>query len=283
MNLDITPTLVSGAVLVLILIIVETALRTTKSKVKNTFEAATTEVSDNHELELLTIRYFKQMQMFDLLRMGAYILAILGGFLIYDVQAFSYIVVALGALIIVMKENVNSIAAYFYILSHYDVGDDVKIDGNLGEIIRIRPLSLALAGKDDSGDYNGKLFQIPNYKILQNIVEVQELKSDNFRRVTVNAVYIADKFSDSFDTWLTQLKEFLSETLPLRKIGDVGHYRGFAGKKFKVTYDYDDDGDVLVRISFIANPLKAGERKEKIISYIEKTRLPATQKTNKKT
>lgn len=280
MQFDITPTLLASIVLIVVLTTVEISIRLLKRRTKYAYSHDTKEITDTHELELVTIRFFKKMQTLDLLRLGAFVFAGLVALLIYDVQAFSYIVVALGALVIVMKENVNSIAAYFYILSHYDVGDDVKINGNLGEIIRIRPLSLALAGKDESGDYNGKLFQIPNFMLLQQIVEVQELKSQNYQRVLVKAVFNAEKFSDSFEVWLAKLKDFLTGELPQRKLGDVGHYRGFAGKKFKLNYDYDADGEVFVHISFISSPSKALERKETIVGYIESTRK--VQKQEKK-
>jgi hypothetical protein len=164
-----------------------------------------------------------------------------------------------------------------YVLANYDIGDDVKIGVVLGEIVRIRPLMTSIAGKDKQGDFDGGLHHIPNSKFITETVERQEIKNNNYRRVTLQALYSNEFFVEEFSSWLTNLKKYLDETLVKRSLKDVGNYKSYVGIKYKLHYDYDDDGNIVISISFIARTKNAALRKEEIIEYIESTRRPFTK------
>lgn len=252
---------------------IESLLRIAKHRLKGTFDQRKDVANDARDVEQISLQYNKKAQVIDLVRLAIVIFTILLGCLLYDVQLFSYMLVALGAIIIAMRETVNSLFGYLFVLSHYDIGDDVRVNGTLGEVVRIKPVLTSLAGKDDTGEYNGKLINVPNFYFLNNLVERQELKTDNYRRVVIQAVFNPELYSVSFSDWLKKTKAFLDAELPMRKLEHVGNYRGFAGTRYKMNYDYDDDGEVLVKISFIADPAKALLRKESIVAFIESLKV----------
>jgi hypothetical protein len=90
--------------------------------------------------------------------------------------------------------------------------------------------------------------------------------------VVIQAVYNSESFGVNFSDWLQKTKDFLDDELPMRRLEHVGNYRGFSGTRYKMNYDYDDDGEVFVKISFIADPAKSLARKEKIVAFIESLR-----------
>ncbi len=143
-----------------------------------------------------------------------------------------------------------------------------------------------MSGKDEDGEYNGKLHRIPNFSFIGQKVELQDLKTDDYRRVVLKSIYINDDFTDSFSVWLEKLRLFLDEKLPQRHLGKVGNYKGYTGTKYKVNFDYNEKGEVVVRISFVAHYPQNIELKEAIIEFIEslknkKIKLDA-KKTKKK-
>lgn len=270
---------IAAMVLVGMFLAFESLLRYAKHKLKQEFENKKDGAEDARDVEQMSLRYNKRAQVVDLMRLAAVVFLLLLGSLLYDVQLFSYLLVALGALILALRETVNSLFGYLFVLSHYEIGDDVRVNGTLGEIVRIKPILTSLAGKDDNGEYNGKLIHVPNFFFLNNPVERQELKTDNYRRVVIQAVYNSESFGISFSDWLKKTKDFLDDELPMRKLEHVGNYRGFSGTRYKMNYDYDEDGEVLIKISFIADPAKALARKEKIVAFIESLR--STKKVTK--
>jgi hypothetical protein len=198
----------------------------------------------------------------------------------YDVRAFSFFAVALGAIIIALRDVIISLLAYPHVVLVYDIGDDIRVNGLFGEIVRVQPFSTHIAGKDERGDYDGKLHAIPNAKFLLESVERQEIKNSNQRRVVLHALYKQEEYRDAFDVWLLTLKKVLDESLPKRSLKDVGNFKSYAGMKYKLHYDYDEDGYVLVIISFISSTKTALSKKEAIISFIESTKNK--QKTERK-
>jgi hypothetical protein len=193
---------------------------------------------------------------------------------LYDIRAFSFFAFALGAFIIALRDVLISLLAYPHIIISYDIGDDVRIGGVLGEIVRVRPLSTQLAGKDDNGDYNGKLQIIPNSKFFLEMVERQEIKNGNQRMVTVSAMYNREEQIKSFDEWLTSLKNMLDQTLSKRSLKEVGNFKSYAGLRYKLHYEYDKHGIILAKISFISKTRAALEKKEKIVMYLESIKSP---------
>ena len=260
-------------VIVLIFISLEYILRLSKFKINEEYISKQDDVDRFGDIERDMIAFYMRNQTVDVVRVISAIIGVILLLIVFNVQALNILAIATGALIIILKEQILSFLAYFYVISVFDIGDDLRIAGALGEVVRFKPFYMALAGKDDSGEYNGKLLYIPNHKFMSEYVEEQEIKTDTYRRINLQAVYNHTAFAETFPEWITHVRTFLDETLPLQKISTVGNYKGFVGSRYKMRFDYNEKGEVLVAISYVAKPPKTSEYKEKIIEYIESLRI----------
>lgn len=259
-------------IIVIIFIGIEYVLRFSKTKIGEDYETKREQADRFGDIERETIAFYRRNQTLDVVRVLSAIVGIAALIMVFNIQALSILAIATGALIIILREQILSFLAYFYVISVFDIGDDLRIGGILGEVVRFKPFYMALAGKDDSGEYNGKLLYIPNYKFMSEFVEEQEIKTDTYRRINIQAIYNHTAFSDSFPVLIAKVRSFLDDTLPLQRQNTVGNYKGFIGSRYKIRFDYNDHGEVVVTISFVAKPPKTSEYKEKIIEYIESQR-----------
>lgn len=264
--------IVKGGSVIFILLISETVLFILRQRLSRAHHIEQKNAGSSAEAEDLASAYYRKRQVLGLIRAGVLLVALLIAALLYDIQAFGVLALALGAIVVVQKENINSLVAYFFVLSNFKVTDDIKVGDTLGEIVRISPFMTVLAGKEDNGESNGQLIHIPNYRLITETVRQQELKSTTYRRVVIRAVYIPGQFSVNFDEYLTQARVFLDEFLPKRGLDRVGNFRSFAGSQYKINFDYDEDGYIAVRIAFISRPYDVVDRKEQIIEFLESMR-----------
>lgn len=260
------------SVILTIALIGEILMRRYKNSIKHKYQVEKDTIESLEDVEKASIVYYNRLQVVDVIRIVLWIILGLSLITVYDVRAFNFLAVAMGAIIISLRDVIISLLSYVYVITAYDIGDDVRIGGVLGEIVRMKPFHVSIAGKEDSGDYNGRLFHIPNAKFITEVVERQELKAMNYRRVSIQAIYNKDAFGMDFEVWLGQVKAYLEELLPKRTLKDVGNYKGYAGLRYKINFDYDEDGEVIVKISFICNPKKAIIKKEEVIAFIESMR-----------
>ncbi|MEN9881243.1 MAG: hypothetical protein RLZZ308_426 [Candidatus Parcubacteria bacterium] len=226
-------------------------------------------ILSQEEVEKETLTYFSKLHIISIVRVIYFTLLIMMLIALYDVRAFSFFAVAFGAIIIALRDVIISLLAYPHVLLTYDIGDDIRVSGIFGEVVRVYPLSTHLAGKDDKGDYDGKLHTIPNAKFVLEAVERQEIKNSNQRRVVLQVLYKREEYIESFMVWLSMLKKILDDTLPKRSLKDVGNFKSYAGMKYKLHYDYDEDGYVVVTLSFVSSTKTALAKKESIISFVE--------------
>jgi hypothetical protein len=269
-NLTLVNYLVIGALILLVLF--EIFLRLKKKQIRSKYKYNKKHVEDFEDMEKIWIEYYREDQkIFSARIVGIlFILAII--IISLDIKTFSVLAIVAGTIIIVLRDYIFSFISFFYIISIYKIGDDIRNNEILGEIVRINPLYVAVAGKDEDGEYNGKLHRIPNMFFASQKTEIQELKIEDYRRVVLTAVYVREKFEDDFENWLNKVRNFLEENLPSRSWERVGHFKGYLGIKYKMNYDYNDKSEVVVRISFIARYPKTTEQKERIIEFIESLR-----------
>lgn len=241
-----------------------------KRKIKKEFNAKKLVLEKFEDVEKESIDFYSKNQSVDLFRFISYFIIIAASLLIFDVQAFSVFAIAVGAFIVILKDPIISTVSYIFLVSQYDIGSDIRVNGVLGEVVRIKIFYLGLAGKDEVGEYNGKFFVIPNHLFFQNIVERQELKTSDYTRVVLNFIFKRDDYDKKFKDWLLDFRKILDELLPYRSLKKVGNYKSYAGVKYKLNYDYNDKGEILIKLSFITKPGDpAVDRKEEIIDFIE--------------
>ncbi len=260
---------VAAALILIVFIGLEFFLQRLKQTKRKEYEIKKAAIESVEEIEALSIEHYRQLQSIDSIRFIFITIGIVSILSVFNVQALNILAVATGALILALRESFTSFVAYFYILSNYKLGDDIRINGALGEIVGIKPLYTSIAGKDENGEYNSKLNFVPNFMFLSQTIEQQQLKSDDYRNVLLQLLYTRDLFIDPFDLWLEKLESKLDELLPKRILTKVGHFKSYAGVKYKLHFDYNDKGEVVVRLSFIAKSSKAQDFKESIIKFVE--------------
>gem|GEM_PF-2405824 len=236
---------------------------------KSAFLESKRSAKDAAELEVFTLAYNKHNQVVGLVRLSLYLVAVLISVFIYDIQAFSFLLLGIGAILVILRETVLSLFAYFYILFAYDVGDDIRIGETLGEISRISPLYISVVGKEESGEFNAKLITVPNYLFLQQRVERQELKSTNYRRTSILWTYNRDHIETDFMEIVQGFRKFLDELLPMRNVDEIGYFRNYAGRRYRLALDYNADGFPTIKVTFVARPDGIGLLREKIIGFLE--------------
>jgi hypothetical protein len=260
--------------IILFILIVEMALRSSKRKISSEYKNSTEKTERFGDIEEATIRFYRRNQHIDIARVASVVIGLVLTSVVFNVQALNILVVATGAFILILRDPLTSLVAYFYIISIYEIGDDVRVDNKfLGEIVRLKPFYVGLAGKDDNGDHNGKLTYVPNHTFLNTIIEEQELKTDDYRRVVMQTFYTQGSFTSLFPEWIAGLRAYLDELLPVKKtMGSVGNYKGYVGLRYKLRFDYTEKGDISVTISFVSKPQKIANYKESIIEFIESKR-----------
>jgi hypothetical protein len=259
------------------IVILEVILYNYRRKVKTDYKAKKPDILSFEEAERASLQYFSQLHVTGLVR-TSYIV-VLGMLLValYDVRAFSFFAVAFGAILIALRDVIVSMVAYPHVVLSYDIGDDVKVASQFGEIVRVHLLSTHLAGKDERGEHDGKLHVIPNSRFILEPVEKQDVKNRSYRKIELRPVFNPEEYEISFDVWLSLLKEKLNTLLSKRSLKDVGNFKSHSGLKYKLQYEYDKDGCVVIQISFITSVKSLQDKKEQIVSFIE-----STKKQNKK-
>jgi hypothetical protein len=253
----------------IIFLFIELMFRRFKNRKAKEFKIKKESIESVEQIENLSIEHNRQVQHIDVIRFVIIFIGIMAILGVYNVQAFNILIVATGAFIIILKEPFASLVSFFYILSNYKSGDNIQIDNFLGEILRVKPFYTDIAGKDENGEYNGRLHCIPNYMFLSNIINQQQLKSDDYNKISLNIYYDNKNFKENFDVWLSKIENYLDSLLPRRSMSKVGHFKGYAGKKYKTDFDYNEKGEVVLKISFIARSHKSSKIKESIILFVE--------------
>ncbi|HXK37466.1 MAG TPA: hypothetical protein VJ579_00135 [Candidatus Paceibacterota bacterium] len=255
--------------LIVAVLVFELILSTYLQQLKSSYERKQVGLSDESEIEELSIEYYSRKQRVSLLRAGTITVALLVGLVVYDVRAITFIALAVGASVLVFKESINSIISYFHILSNYHVGDDVSVLGVRGEVLHIRPLVTTILGKNDDGEYNGRVTAIPNYQFTWTPVERMQMKSNSYMLVKMNIPFESSLFKQTFAEFVKDLRAHLDEMLPRRTIKKVGYFRSYVGYRYKIEYSYDLDARIILHITFVSQSKRIPDRKERIIDYVE--------------
>jgi hypothetical protein len=255
-------------IVLLIVVISEIVLRVFKSKRKREFRATRPNHSEVSEIEMESFDYHRDIQRFVVARFLVLSLALFALVSLENKQttvfAFTF-----ATIVLIFKEPIVSLFSYVYILSGYKTGDTISIDGALGQIVSVYPLYVKIAGHDDIGEYNGKLYQLPNYIFLQKTIERRQLRNHDHRRITANLVYNREVWVDDFSLWLCKLKGFLDSHLPERSWAEVGNFKSYAGVKYKITFDYTDKGHIMTVVSFISSFDPMLDRKQAVFEFVE--------------
>jgi hypothetical protein len=254
---------IGALILFVVFLVIEFSLRRLKKNKRKEYDLKKPAMESLEQIEDLSLEHYKELQQIDVMRLIILFIGIVTILAVYNVQIFNVLAVATGALILALRDSFTSFFAYFYILSNFKLGDDIRINNALGEIVGIKPFYTALAGKDDNGEYNSKLNYIPNFMFFNQTIERQQLKSDDYRKLSLQILYTNTAFADGLEIWLDKIEIYLDKLLPKRAMTKVGHFRGYAGVRYKMNFDYNDKGEVVVKISFITRSFRVLDRSRK--------------------
>lgn len=228
---------------------------------------ATQETSDQY------VEYYQKAQKIDFLR-------VLWRFVILSIVLYvtnagfvTWIAIWVWAIIVTFSSFIISLLFYFFLMSEYKVGQTVKIgDKRQGEIISIKPLYLGLSGKTETGEHTGEFFLIPNKMVRENTITKIDLKKKAIKKVSLDIVFNAEKFTIPYEQFITKLKAYLREIVPTSTPTTVGFYKSFIGYRYKIDVDYDKDGHVIVHLTFLDTLLNYRKTKQKIVQFVESLR-----------
>jgi hypothetical protein len=257
-----------------LLVVQEILVRIALGGVKSEYRKQTEKLTDPRELEEVSLQYYGKRQRIAVARIIGLSVIILAVAVYFDWQAGAVLALPVAAILIAFREPLVSFFTYFYVLSHFKIGDDIRINDIYGEVLSIAPTRTLIQTKDSDGEFTGRATEIPNYLFSTQPVSKQEAKLDTHRLVRLKIPLVEFPTDLSFETLISKLKEFLDELLPLRSARNVGHFRSLAGVRYKIDYEYHPEkGHLMIHLSFVSHPSHLVDRKEQIIAFIEAARL----------
>ena len=272
------PSFLGFFVAVAIITVVELVMLYFRYKNKLWYKQTRKNIDNPLDVEQISLQYYRNTQIYNGIRFATIMIGVFLVILMYDTKVFSVFAIVLGAIIVLLKDIILSFLSYLFVISQFTIGDDIRLHGYFGEIVKIKPLFTALLGKDDEGQYNGKLVQVPNYIFIQNEIERHTLKVETPRLHSLLVAYKPSKFNNNFDEFVIKLDALLDAQLPVPSLYDVMHYRSFAGIAYQQQFDYTKDGDIHIVVQFVAKQNEGVQHKSNIIREIEKLALPQSQK-----
>lgn len=226
----------------------------------------------NTENQYFYIKYFRKVHSINSIG----ILLILSLVLIYiltKVEAiWGVLAVGVGAVILTFQTFVVAFLMYFVLMRKYQVGDHIKvhIDGQdyQGEILDISAFYIWIAGKNEYGESTDKYYHIPNNQLWLNPINKLNLSHDNYTKESIIIPFSNEEFSLPFDQTVKEIKKFLNNYLPLRAASQVGNYKTYIGKRYKMSFTYQD-GKTHIWIGFLTRRKDEESKMYTILAFIE--------------
>lgn len=181
----------------------------------------------------------------------------------------NFLVVGLGALIVIMKDFILSVIAFFIIIRRYKIGETIGIGEIQGQIIYIRMLGVGILGKDNDGDNTGRMFMIPSHRFLTETIKKEDLHTNSIRKELLKIPYKTQDFSVDFSTCMRALENFLDSELRTLSKRNCGNYQTYIGHKYKLDIDYFEDKCITITIGLVGRWEDTVESKKKIVAFVE--------------
>lgn len=255
--------------MVLFFVLFEIFLQQVKRRMKRTIFAQydkTTDPSDNEYY----LEYYRRSQYIDIIRIISVSLGLilLVGYRFHS--GINILAVAMGAIIISLKDILLSVIAFFFIIRQYRVWDTIQIGQSKGHIIFVRMFSVGIIGKDADGESTGQLDIIPNYRFLTESVRKEELGANEIIRDFFYIPYKKEWFEWGFDTFIEDLRKHLDLVFSLGNRRNVGHYQSYIGHRYKIDYEYKEEKCLYIHLTFLGTSAKNKRNIERIISWVER-------------
>jgi hypothetical protein len=250
---------------------IEILSRSIKSRMKSSIFAKYENSVDPKHAEFY-LSYYRKIQSLDIFRAISVLVVLFIVFTFKTGGSVNFLVVGIGALIVIMKDFILSILAFFFILRQYQIGDTIGIGDIQWQIIYIRVFSIGILGKDNDGDNTGRMFVVPGHRLITESIRKEDLHSNSIRKELLRIPFESDKFSLDFSAFLEALEGFLDGHLPTLSKKNCGNYQTYIGHKYKLDIDYFEDKCITITIWLVGKWEETVENKKKIISFVESKR-----------
>jgi small-conductance mechanosensitive channel len=233
----------------------------------------------NIENKQFYIEYYRKVQYIDVIGVIIVVVLFFVFLLTKDKILGTVLAVGVGAILLTFQTFTVSFFTYFMLVANYKVGETVQVgegdDAIQGEILYMKSLYMGIAGKNEFGESSGKSFIIPNNQVWSHPIVRLDLRQDAITRITLKIPYTFALYALNFSSFLDQLKHHLDTTLPLKSAADVSHFKTYIGTRYKIDFDYEKDGTLIVWIGIIAKNSERSRIKFQIISFLEQIKEPS--------
>lgn len=262
--------------IIIIGILIETISRSIKKRMKKSIFAQYDKSTDPKHAEYY-LEYYRKSQIIDVIRVLSIIIVIAFLFATKSNSGANFFVIAAGALIVVFKDFLLSVLAFFFTLPQYKIGDTIALGDIQGQIIFIRMFSIGLLGKDNDGDSTGRLFVIPSHRFLTEIIRKEDLHANSIKKEILKVPFKQQDFSVDFATFLQELEAFMNTLLPLINRKNSGNFQTYIGHRYKIDIDYFEDKCIMITIGMVGKWEQSVEYKRKITEFVERFRSGFTK------
>lgn len=259
-------------------IIIELILKSKIKKLKNEInkkyseeELENIENIDSLDQDLY-IEYYKWKNIIKFLRL-ALVFTWIWSFILFKIPwVFSFLAIAIWAIIITFKEAILSFFWFFYISAHFRIWENIVFwDQNNAirwEIIYINILNIGLIWKNENWEHNWQFYTVPNFKVIVDNVKREEIWIWKYRKDEFEIYFYNKLFKISYDEFLEKLKEFLDENLVKKNINNVWNYKTFIGYKYKLRFKYDKEY-LIIKIFMVEKQKAILDMQNKIALFVE--------------
>ncbi len=261
--------------------IIEQLLKSNVKKVKKEInkkyseeELANIENIDSLDQDLY-IEYYKRKNIIKFLRL-AIGFSVIWSFILFKIPwIFSFLAIAIWAIIITFKETILSFFWFFYVTAHFRIWENIVLwDHNntlRWEIIYINILNIWLIWKNESWEHNWQFYTVPNYKFILDNVKREDLGIWKYRKEEFEIYFKNELFKISFEEFLQKLKTFLDENLVKNNINNVWNYKSFIWYKYKLTYKYEKEY-LIMKINIVEKQRAILDIQNKIALFVEENK-----------
>lgn len=181
---------------------------------------------------------------------------------------FAFLSVAIWAFILIIQPYIQSLISYLILQTRFKIGDAIRIDECMGDIIFIKPLFMWITWRNDLWEHTGEIVIVPNNIFATKMVSRLDIKAYDIRKNLISFVYSKELFHSSYGDVLLELRNFLHNILPIRTIEECGPYKSYIGHKFKLNSKYDWK-DLKITIWYLDSYMDSRESMEHIIDFVE--------------
>lgn len=181
---------------------------------------------------------------------------------------FAFLSVAVWAFILIIQPYIQSLISYLIFQTWFKIGDTIRIDEYMGDIIFIKPLFIGITWRNDLWEHTGEIIIVPNNIFTTKMVARLDIKAYDIRKNLISFVYSKELFHYSYGEILWELRTFLHNLLPIRTIDECWPYKSYIGHKFKLNSKYEWK-DLKITIWYLDSYLDSRESMEHIIDFVE--------------